>query len=134
MILTGGAGHIGSKIADFLKSKGKTVVILDLSLGHDLTNESFTKDWFSKNHSKYLINCFAIDDRIITSKKIETFLNVDLSDVLRYFEVNTLALLSVCREFIRNPNWVLTAATTLGVELEWLNQYKQGKPKKVLPY
>jgi hypothetical protein len=38
------------------------------------------------------------------------------------------------REFLRNPNWVLTAATTLGVELEWLNQYKQGKPKKVLPY
>ncbi|CAB4949534.1 unannotated protein [freshwater metagenome] len=38
------------------------------------------------------------------------------------------------REFLRNPNWVLSAATTLGVELEWLNQYKQGKPKKVLPY
>jgi 2,4-dienoyl-CoA reductase-like NADH-dependent reductase (Old Yellow Enzyme family) len=38
------------------------------------------------------------------------------------------------REFLRNPNWVLSAATTLGVELEWLNQYKQGKPKKILPY
>jgi NAD(P)-dependent dehydrogenase (short-subunit alcohol dehydrogenase family) len=104
VILTGGAGYIGSKIADFLESKGKTVAILDLSLGHDLTNESFTRDWFSVNHSKYLINCFAIDDRIITSKKTETFLNVDLSDVLRYFNVNTLALFSVCREFIRNQN------------------------------
>jgi NAD(P)-dependent dehydrogenase (short-subunit alcohol dehydrogenase family) len=104
VILTGGAGYIGSKIADFLQSKGKTVAILDLSLGHDLTNESFTKDWFSKNHSKFLINCFAIDDRIITSKTVDTFLDVELSEVLRYFQVNTLALLSVCREFIRNQN------------------------------
>jgi 2,4-dienoyl-CoA reductase-like NADH-dependent reductase (Old Yellow Enzyme family) len=38
------------------------------------------------------------------------------------------------REMLRNPNWVLSAATALGVDLEWLNQYKQGKPKKVLPY
>lgn len=104
MILTGGAGYIGSKIAGFLESKGKTVTILDLSLGHDLTNEKFTRKWFSENHSKYLINCFAIDDRIITHEKVETFLSVDLSDVLRYFNVNTLALLSVCREFIRNQN------------------------------
>jgi NAD(P)-dependent dehydrogenase (short-subunit alcohol dehydrogenase family) len=104
VIITGGAGYIGSKIADFLESKGKTVAILDLSLGHDLTNENFTKNWFLENHSQYLINCFAIDDRIITSKKVETFLDVDLSVVLRYFQVNTLALLSVCREFMRNQN------------------------------
>ena len=38
------------------------------------------------------------------------------------------------REMLRNPNWVLTAATALGFDLEWLNQYKQGKPKKVLSY
>jgi hypothetical protein len=41
---------------------------------------------------------------ITDNMKIETFLNVDLSEVLRYFNVNTLALLSVCREFIRNQN------------------------------
>jgi 2,4-dienoyl-CoA reductase-like NADH-dependent reductase (Old Yellow Enzyme family) len=38
------------------------------------------------------------------------------------------------REFLRNPNWVLKAAEVLGVDLEWLNQYKQGKPRKTLPY
>ncbi len=38
------------------------------------------------------------------------------------------------REFLRNPNWVLTTAEVLGVDLEWLNQYKQGKPRKTLPY
>jgi 2,4-dienoyl-CoA reductase-like NADH-dependent reductase (Old Yellow Enzyme family) len=34
------------------------------------------------------------------------------------------------RELLRNPNWVLHAATELDHELEWLNQYKQGKPRK----
>ena len=38
------------------------------------------------------------------------------------------------RELLRNPHWVLNAAIELGHELEWLNQYKQGKPRKVLPY
>ena len=38
------------------------------------------------------------------------------------------------RELLRNPNWVLNAAEALGVDLEWLNQYKQGKPRKKLPY
>jgi NADPH2 dehydrogenase len=38
------------------------------------------------------------------------------------------------RELLRNPNWVLNAAEVLGVDLEWLNQYKQGKPRKKLPY
>ena len=38
------------------------------------------------------------------------------------------------REFLRNPNWVLDAAQSLKIDLEWLNQYKQGKPRKNLPY
>jgi len=32
------------------------------------------------------------------------------------------------RELLRNPNWALHAAAELGQELDWLNQYKQGKP------
>jgi len=34
------------------------------------------------------------------------------------------------RELLRDPNWVLHAAVKLGHDLEWLNQYKQAKPKK----
>lgn len=34
------------------------------------------------------------------------------------------------REFLRDPNWVLHAATRLGYPLTWLNQYKQAAPKK----
>lgn len=33
------------------------------------------------------------------------------------------------RELLRDPNWVLHAATTLGHDMEWLNQYKQAKPR-----
>ncbi len=36
------------------------------------------------------------------------------------------------REFLRDPHWVLRAATELKIDLEWLNQYKQGKPKKII--
>ena len=34
------------------------------------------------------------------------------------------------RELLRDPNWVLKAATELDQELDWPNQYKQGKPRK----
>lgn len=34
------------------------------------------------------------------------------------------------REFLRDPNWVLHAATKLGHPMTWLNQYKQAAPKK----
>ena len=34
------------------------------------------------------------------------------------------------REFLRDPLWVLRAADELKVDIEWLNQYKQGKPKR----
>lgn len=34
------------------------------------------------------------------------------------------------REFLRDPHWVLRAADELKVDIEWLNPYKQGKPKR----
>jgi len=34
------------------------------------------------------------------------------------------------REFLRDPHWVFRAAKELDVDIEWLNQYKQAKPKK----
>lgn len=102
IILTGGSGFIGSKIAKHLESKGLTVAILDLALGHDLTDEQFNKSWFAQNHSKYLINCFALDDQINTGKDTRCYLDIDLSTIRRFLEVNVLALLSVCREFIKN--------------------------------
>jgi 2,4-dienoyl-CoA reductase-like NADH-dependent reductase (Old Yellow Enzyme family) len=34
------------------------------------------------------------------------------------------------REFLRDPHWALRAAEELKIDIEWLNQYKQGKPKK----
>lgn len=100
--LTGGAGFIGSKIADHLKSKGLKIAILDLALGHDLTNEDFNKTWFTENNSRYLINCFALNDNVDSEKDFISYLDLDLQVIRKYFEVNVLALLSVCREFIRN--------------------------------
>lgn len=38
------------------------------------------------------------------------------------------------RELLRNPNWVLHAAIELEHDLDWLNQYKQGKPRKKIPH
>ena len=59
IVVTGSEGLLGSEISKFLEKSYK-VYRLDLKLGHDLTDQRFVKNWFKKNHSDYLINCFAI--------------------------------------------------------------------------
>ena len=40
-----------------------------------------------------------------------------------------LDLVVIGREFLRNPNWVMTAAQEMGVDVDWLPQYQLAKPK-----
>jgi NAD(P)-dependent dehydrogenase (short-subunit alcohol dehydrogenase family) len=104
LIVTGGLGFLGQEIKTYFESKGKQVGLLDLKLGHNLSDENFVKEWFSLNKSANLINCFAINDHIENINTSETFLDVELTSISAYLKTNVVDLFSVCREFIRNQN------------------------------
>ena len=98
MIITGSEGLIGSEFCKHFEKEFK-IFKLDLQLGHDLTNERFVKKWFKNHHSKYLINCFAINDH---GKSKTTLYDFSLKIFENYLNVNLISLFSVCREFARN--------------------------------
>ena len=47
IIITGSEGLIGKELVNHLQ-KNHQILKLDLSLGHDLTDEKFVKSWFKK--------------------------------------------------------------------------------------
>ena len=49
IIVTGSEGLLRKEIVKHLE-KNYDVIKLDKILGHDLTDESFVKKWFKKNH------------------------------------------------------------------------------------
>ena len=99
--ITGSEGLIGSELCKFFNKK-YNVQKLDIKLGHDLTNEDFVKQWFKKNPSDSLINCFALNDRLEEKKKRNTLFNFPLEYFSKYLEVNLISLFSVCREYAKN--------------------------------
>ena len=99
--ITGSEGLIGTELCKFFNKK-YNVQKLDIKLGHDLTNEDFVKQWFKKNPSDSLINCFALNDRLEEKKKRNTLFNFPLESFSKYLEVNLISLFSVCREYAKN--------------------------------
>ena len=116
VIITGSEGLIGTQLSGFLE-KDHEVIKLDLLLGHDLTDESFVKDWFSKNKADSIANCFALNDHVKEGQKRGTLFDQNLETVADYLKVNLVSLFSVCREFARNnPNGsVVNFAATTGI-------------------
>lgn len=131
--ITGSEGIIGKQLCSYLKTKYK-IVKLDLKLGHDLSDEDFVKKWFQKNHSNYLINCFALNDHIFSKRKKETFMNISLDDVNKYLYTNITSLFSVCREFARNnkQGGIINFSSYLGVVSP--NPVLYGKTDKNIAY
>ena len=101
IIITGSEGFIGKELVNHLQ-KNHQILKLDLSLGHDLTDEKFVKSWFKKNKANSLINCFAMNDHVDNKRKKQTLFNIPLDSFSNYLNVNLIALFSVCREFARN--------------------------------
>ena len=101
IIITGSEGLIGSELSKFLE-KNHEIIKVDLILGHDLNDEAFVKDWFSKNRADALVNCFALNDHVKEGQKRGTLFDQDLQTLSKYFQVNLISLFSVCREFARN--------------------------------
>ncbi len=104
IIVTGSEGLLGKEITDHLK-KDHEVMGLDLVLGHDLTDENFVKDWFSKNKADCLVNCFAMNDHVEKGKTRGTIFDLTLESFKKFLDINLTSLFSVCREFaINNDN------------------------------
>lgn len=101
IIVTGSEGLIGKELCDHL-SKKYEVVRLDISLGHDLTDEEFVKKWFKQNKADGLVNCFALNDHVDNKRKKQTLFDITLKSFSDFLNVNLTALFSVCREYARN--------------------------------
>jgi len=116
IIITGSEGLIGSELSGFLE-KHHEIIKIDLVLGHDLNNELFVKDWFSKNKADALVNCFALNDHVQEGQKRGTLFDQDLETLSKYFQVNLVSLFSVCREFARNNSKgsIINFSATTGI-------------------
>lgn len=114
--ITGSEGLIGKKITNFF-SKDHSINKLDFKLGHDLSDETFVQNWFKKNKSNYLINCFAINDHVFEDRKAHTLFNFPLSAFTDYMKINVISLFSVCREFARNnkKGSIVNFSSTYGI-------------------
>ena len=115
--ITGSEGIVGSALCNFFKKKKKKVNKLDLKLGHDLTNEQFVKKWFKENHTKYLINCFALNDHLDKTRSKTDLYNFSLDSFEKYMKINVISLFSVCREFARNNKMgsIVNFSSTYGI-------------------
>lgn len=104
IIITGASGFIGKHVAGHFADRGFDVLELSRSKGHDLTDESFVKEWFSANRAEHLINLFAYNDHVDNGRMQveETLFDISLESFRDYLDVNLTALFSVCREFARN--------------------------------
>ena len=116
IIITGSEGLIGKELNKHL-SKKHTILKVDLSLGHDLTNEAFVKPWFKKNKADSLINCFAKNDHVDNKRKKENLFDFSLESFSDYLEINLTALYSVCREFAKNnpKSSIINFSATTGI-------------------
>lgn len=101
IVITGSEGLLGKEISKYLAKTNK-ILKLDLTLGHDLTDETFVKKWFKQNKADALVNCFALNDHVEKNQKRGTLFDITLESFSKFMDVNLVALFSVCREYARN--------------------------------
>ena len=101
LVITGSKGLIGSKLKEYFRNKFE-IIPLDISLGHDLTNDKFVKDFFSKNKNLYgLIVLHAYNPLPLkNTSKIEP-IDFELNEIKDYMNVNVISAFDVCRNFIK---------------------------------
>ena len=102
LVITGGEGLIGTQLKNYFKDKFE-VISLDISLGHDLTDELFVEKFFSNNKDLYgIILLHAYNPLPLKeTKKIEP-IDFELSELRDYMNVNVISAFDVCRNFIKN--------------------------------
>lgn len=134
LIITGATGLIGKRLTKSLTNEYE-ILPLDISLGHDLANETFVKEWFSVNKAKYLVNLFALNDHVEESQAETDLFNVSLESIQNFCRINLIALFSVCREFARNNREntsIVNFSSTYGLVSPRPDMY--GKSQKHIGY
>ncbi len=101
IIVTGSLGLIGTEVTRYLQTQGHRVIEFDVLLGHNLCDEETVKELF-KVKADALVNLFALNDHISSSRFGGKLMDVPISSIQDYLAVNVTALFSVCREFARN--------------------------------
>jgi len=96
IIVTGATGLIGRTLVPCLREKGHEVIECSRSLGHDLTDEKFVEEFFSKHRARALVNLFGLDDKKLITKHVCAF---PLEEIRDYLETNVVSLYSVCSQF-----------------------------------
>tara|TARA_R100001463_G_scaffold81682_1_gene136258 strand:+ start:656 stop:1330 length:675 start_codon:yes stop_codon:yes gene_type:complete len=117
IIITGSRGLIGSTLLKMLKAEGHTCHELDLALGHDLSDESFVKQFFQDNPADALINLFALNHHVDDNDVKQNLFGISLDSFNDYLKINLTSLFSVCREFARNNDSgsIVNFSSTYGV-------------------
>ena len=133
VIITGSEGLIGKEVSRFLEKIGYRLIKCSRSLGQDLTDEKFVKNWFKKNKSNHLINLFALNEHITGEDQEKTLklFDVSLKSFDEYLRVNVTSLFSVCREYARNNEEgnIINFSSIYGVVSPDPQMYKDGKHK-----
>lgn len=102
VIVTGARGLIGRHVASRFRDAGAEVLELDVVLGHDLSDESFVKEWFAAHPASALVNLFALNDHVDADRGSNRLLDISLESFDRFLRVNLTSLFSVCREYARH--------------------------------
>jgi NAD(P)-dependent dehydrogenase (short-subunit alcohol dehydrogenase family) len=102
IVITGASGLIGGQLLKDLSDEYE-ILKLDLSTGHDLTNENFVEEWFKENNDLHgMIVCHAYNPLPLKeTKKIEP-IDQSIEELRSYYEVNVISAFNVCRHFIKN--------------------------------
>ena len=117
VIVTGSEGLLGVAVCRFLSDNGYDVHKLDLAIGHDLSDESFVREWFQGQRADALVNLFALNDHVDSTRASSKLMNISLESFRKYLDVNLTSLFSVCREFARNneSGSIVNFASTYGL-------------------
>ena len=112
---------------------GYKVIKCSRSLGQDLTNEKFVKNWFKKNKANHLVNLLGLNEHIVNEKSEESthLFDVSLKSFSKHLNLNVTSLFSVCREYARNNRKgnIINFSSIYGVVSPDPKMYKHGKHK-----
>ena len=92
IIIAGSEGLLGKEITRYLESLENIIIRCDLSLGQDLTDENFVKNFFKENKADCLINLYAVNPHIDSKEQSTNLFDITLNSLNLYLQVNLLSL------------------------------------------
>ena len=101
VIILGNKGLVGSTVQNIL-IRNNEVVGRDIDL-LDLIDLDAGNKFFQENKADILINLFGKNDHVQASTNTKSnVITIEESEIRQYFEINTVLLFRVCREFCMN--------------------------------